>query len=214
MANYLILNQNYVQNGLGTLSFIAPATGNYNVSCEVTIPTSAATGAGAGSAADQGLGATGGSQGIGQGSNLSLGNGGLGLGFGGTANDNASGNGSGYGAGAGGGAEGFSAGDQGLGEGGVGQGFGPSNGYQQPPAYTNTPTSVAGISSSLVMLVKDNGSTVFTAPVVSPTQGSAQWRTSLVVTSGHTITVVFTSANANDNTLNAIKSNISIGQGL
>ncbi len=37
MANFLILNQNYVQDGLGTLTFTVPATGLYSVLCQVTV---------------------------------------------------------------------------------------------------------------------------------------------------------------------------------
>lgn len=37
MANFLILNQNYVQDGLGTLTFNIPSAGNYQVLCQTTV---------------------------------------------------------------------------------------------------------------------------------------------------------------------------------
>lgn len=50
MANpILFLNQSYMQVGLGTLTFTIPSTGLYNVACQCTVPTAAATGYGAGS---------------------------------------------------------------------------------------------------------------------------------------------------------------------
>ena len=217
MANYLILNQNYVQDGPGTLTYIASATGNYNVQVQATLPSAPATGFGAGTAADQGDGVSGGMQGIGQGSNLSLGQGGLGLGFGaGAQSDNASGNGSGHGAGAGGGdASGFALGGNGVTHGGVGQGFGPvANNYPQPPVNVITPTSGLAVSSSIVVTVLNGATLLYTSPALTPTQGSLQFKMSLQATAADSITVVLTSSNPSDNQLNSVKANISIGQGL
>lgn len=225
MSNFLILNQNYVQNGLGTLTFNIPATIPpngiavvnipFSVQCQVSVPYADTMGFGGGSAADQGLGVLGGVQGIGQGSNLSLGNGGKGLGFGGSTTDGASGNGSGLGAGAGGGTlGGFSQGGGGLGDGVKGQGFGAANsGYPQPLADVKSPTSFAGILSSLSVLVKQNGSTIYTAPTIEGIQNALQFKTSFLGNANDAITVVFSSANAADKTLNAIRANLSISVG-
>lgn len=123
------------------------------------------------------------------------------------------GSGTGLGSGAGGGGTGFVAGDQGLGHGGVGQGFGATNGYQQPPAYGSNETSGADISSALSVLVKKNGSTIFTAPALSTTQSEQQFKFSLSAVATDVITVVLASAAASDNALNGVKSTVSIGQG-
>lgn len=96
MANYLILNQNYVQSGLGTLTYIVPATLPplgisvvnipFSVQCQVTVPQQVQEGAGAGSGVDKGLGVTGTSPAylpsyLTTGAQQGLGNGALGLGF-------------------------------------------------------------------------------------------------------------------------------------
>ncbi len=219
----LLINTPYIQTGLGTLTCTIPATVNnvaisgtpFSVQCQVTVPQAVAEGFGAGSGADQGLGALGGVQGIGQGSNLSLGNGGLGLGFGGSNTDGASGNGSGYGSGAGGGSlGGFSLGGGGSGDGASGQGFGAANsGYNQPPAYTNTPTSIAAILSSLSVVVNKNGSPVYTAPTIAGDQSALQFKYSLPVTAADSITIIFSSSNASDQALNAIKANVAVWNG-
>lgn len=220
----LQLNTNYVQVGLGTLTFTVPATlvnggailnTPFTVQCQVTVPHAVAEGFGAGSGADQGLGMLGGVAGIST-NNTSLGQGGLGLGFGGSATDGASGNGSGHGNGAGGGTLGeFSLGGGGLGDGAVGQGFGAgSSGYNQPSVNITTPTSVAAILSGLTVLVKQNGSTIYTAPVFAGEQSALQFKTSFPVTAADSITVVFGSSNAADTVpLNVIQANVSIWNG-
>lgn len=166
----LILNQNYVQNGVGTLTYTVPSDGIYNVQVQVTAPSALATGDGAGS-------------------------------------------GTGLGSGAGGGAEGTIRGDFGLGFGGVGQGFGVGNGYQQPPAYGSNETMGSPVSSALVVVVNKNGSPIYTAPVLTPTQSSLEFKTSAPFAAADVITVVLSSSGAPDNQLNSVKSNISIGQG-
>ena len=226
----LQLNQPYVQTGLGTLTLTVPATvtsGGSTIAvaatplvvyCAVTVPTATGTGFGAGTGADQGLGATGGSTTYAPsysttGAQQGLGNGQLGLGFGGTATDGAlGGNGSGWGAGAGGGAEGFTGGDLGTGHGGVGQGFGAANGYQQPPADVITPSALsAAITSQLSVTVKQNGTTVYTAPAFAVVQGALQFVTpDILVTASDSITVIFASATyAPDRALNAIHAVVS-----
>lgn len=171
MANYLLVNQTQVFNGLGTLTFTVPTTGAYNVQFQTTVPEALATG-------------------------------------------DAAGSGTGLGAGTGGGGTGFTGGDLGTGHGGVGQGFGTGNSYQQPPASGSNETSGAAVNSALVVLVKNNGATVFTAPTLTATQSSLQFKYSFLATAADSVTVVLSSVNASDNALNGVTSNISIGQGL
>ena len=244
----LQLATNYVQTGLGTLTYTVPATippngiatSNipFQVRCQVSFPHQTSEGFGAGSGADQGFGVTGTSPAYlpsyqTTGAQQGLGNGALGLGFSdtvpsgafggfdgggsgggasGAVNDNASGSGSGYGAGAGGGtlAE-FSQGGGGLGDGSTGQGFGASSsGYNQPPAYTNTPTSFAGILSTLSIVVNQNGTPVYTMPTIAGRMETAQFYTNLLCNANDSITIVFSSSLAADQALNAIKANVSI----
>ena len=146
---------------------------------------------------------------------VSAGNGAKGLGFGGTANDNATGQ-NGYGNGAGGGdVTNFAGGGNGTSDGGVGQGFGAvPNNYNQPSALVTTPTSVAGLSSALVILVKQNGTTVYTAPALTPTQSAVQFKYSQPFTVSDVVTVTFSSANASDALLNGTQLTVSLGQGM
>ena len=147
---------------------------------------------------------------------VALGSGALGLGFGpGLTSDNASGNGSGHGNGAGGGDEaGFAEG--GTSEtGGVGQGFGPlANNYPQPPLNVVVPTSQVGQASSLVITVLNGVTLLYTAPALTPTQRALQFKVPVVANAADVITVVFTSSSQNDKDLQAVKSLISIQQGL
>ena len=171
MANYLLLNQPQVFNGLGTLTFTVPSTGLYNVQFQVTVPEALAQGSGAGS-------------------------------------------GQGLGAGTGGGGEGFTGGDLGTGHGGVGQGFGAGNGYQQPPAAGSNQTSGTAVSTGLSVLVKNNGSTIFTMTSLTATQSASQFKYSFSATAADSITVVLASSTASDNGLNGVQSITSVGQGL
>jgi hypothetical protein len=92
----LQLATNYVQTGLGTLTFTVPLTlpptglsvvnVPFMVSCQITVPQAVQEGAGGGSGADQGLGVTGTSPAflpsyLTTGAQQGLGNGALGLGF-------------------------------------------------------------------------------------------------------------------------------------
>jgi hypothetical protein len=247
----LQLSTNYIQTGLGTLTFTVPLTlppNNisvvnvpFTVLCQATFQQSVGEGFGAGSGADQGLGVTGTSPAYlpsyqTTGAQQGLGNGALGLGFSdtvpsgsfggfdaggsgggslGVVNDNASGSGSGYGAGAGGGTTGgFSLGGGGLGDGAKGQGFGASgSGYPQPPTFTNTPTSFAGVLSQLSILVKQNGTTVYTSPMIEGNQSALQFSTNLLCNASDVITVVFSSGLAADEALNALQANVAITVG-
>lgn len=68
--------------------------------------------------------------------------------------------------------------------------------------------------SGISIVVKNNGSTVFTAPTLSPTQGAIQFKYGFLATAADAISVVLSSAVAFDSQLNTVKSTITIGQGL
>ena len=125
------------------------------------------------------------------------------------------GSGAGLGAGAGGGGEGFTGGDLGTGHGGVGQGFGAGNGYQQPPAFVTTNAQGAAVTSALSITVVDTtaSSTLYTSTSFAPTQEFLKFKFPFIGTSGHVITITFSSANASDKTLNGLVSTVTIGQG-
>ncbi len=179
MANYLLLNQPQVFNGLGTLTYTVATTEALNVRVQVTFPEAQAinsnnsegyTGAGSGS----GLGAGRGTQ---------------------TGED-------------------FSDGDLGPGYGGAGLGFQSGVLYPQPPAALSNVTANSPVTSSLVVLVKKNGSTIYTATTPAQFQSALQFKTSFLATAADSITVVLSSSASSDNQLSGVTSNISIGQGL
>jgi hypothetical protein len=207
----------------------------FSVQCQCTVPSTTATGAGSGTGVDQGLGATGGFPGstaalqtlsngqMGLGTSfpnvpansapgvnpttmpettpnlppITAGNGARGLGFGGSENDNATGTGNGHGAGAGG---------------TFGYGFGPAVGVQ-PPANVITPTTVAGEASGVTIVVKQNGSTIYTAPAFTPTQLSVQFKTTFLANANDSITVVFASSTQSDEQLQGVSAQVSVQQG-
>ena len=172
MANTLILNQNQVFNGLGTLTYTVATTGNYNVQVQTTVPSAPLEGDGAGS------------------------NTGLGAGKGGGT------------------VSGFARGGAGTGNGATGQGFGSdTSGYNQPIASGSNESTSPAISSGLSIVINDNGSPIFTAPVIGQAQSSIQFKYSFQATATHVITVVLASSTASDNQLSGITSNVSIGEG-
>lgn len=67
--------------------------------------------------------------------------------------------------------------------------------------------------SGLSIVVNDNGSPIFTAPVIGQTQSAQQFKFSFQATATHIITVVLASSAASDQPINNVKSIISIGQG-
>lgn len=126
-----------------------------------------------------------------------------------------SGSGRGLGISNAGGGKGFVGGANGLGEGGVGQGFGTGNSYQQPPTTdSNQTSSGSAVSSGLSVLVKKNGSTIFTAPTLAAAQADMQFKYSFPAAATDVITVVISSAVASDSDLNGVKNIVSINQGL
>jgi hypothetical protein len=179
MSNTLFLNQNFINVGLGTMTYtIAPTLTNpagaglYNVAVQGSVPSAISTGDGAGSGKGPGSGKGGGD------------------------------------------AAGFARGGLGLGDGAVGQGFGPDlSGYSQPIASGSNQTSGPAVSSSLSIVVNLNGTPVYTMPALAPTQDAFQFKTTILCANADVITVVLSSANANDNQYNTVKSNISIGEG-
>jgi hypothetical protein len=68
--------------------------------------------------------------------------------------------------------------------------------------------------SGISVVVKQNSSTVFTAAAVSPTQGALQFKTTLLCAASDVIQIVVSSSNSNDEMLNTVKTNLSIGQGI
>lgn len=72
--------------------------------------------------------------------------------------------------------------------------------------------------SGLSVVVKKNGSTVFTAPVITPTQIAQQFKYAAPYVATDALQVVLATSQSNPNTdylLNSVKSNVSIelGQG-
>jgi hypothetical protein len=67
--------------------------------------------------------------------------------------------------------------------------------------------------SGLAIVVQQNGSTVYTAPVLSPTQLGISFQFSFIAAVNDVITVVYSSGAAIDSLLNSVKTNVSIIQG-
>lgn len=124
-----------------------------------------------------------------------------------------SGSGQGLGSGAGGGGNGFTQGGQGVGNGGVGQGFGAGSGYPQPPVYGSNQTSGPAVSSGVSVVVKQNGSTVYTSPTLSATQSAQQFKVDLNCALNDAISVVVSSSTASDQQLSGVRTTVTIGQG-
>jgi hypothetical protein len=122
------------------------------------------------------------------------------------------GSGNGLGSGSGGGDPvGFSAGGLPLGNGAKGQGFGPkANAYNQPPVEGSNATRFPAVSSSLSIVITQNGTPVYTAPVMSPTQSALQFNVDLLCAASDAILVTFSSSNPNDLLLNSIQSTVAI----
>lgn len=120
-----------------------------------------------------------------------------------------SGNGRDLGLGMTGGSQGIGQGSNlSLGNGGLGLG---SGGSVQDGA--SAAVAFPAVSSALVLLVKQNGTTVFTAPALSPTQSALQFKVSLLLTAADVITIVPSSANASDKVLNGLQITASIAAG-
>lgn len=187
MANLLILNQPQVWNGLGTLTFTIPTTGNYSVQVQSSFPSAApinsvpsGTGIGASITPAVPLGA---------------------------------GSGMGLGSGTGGGGTGFTDGDQGTGHGGTGQGFGTGNSYQQPSSQASNATASSPTTSQLSIVVNQNGVAGYTATTPALIQSALQFKYSFLATAADTITVVLSSSLSSDNQLSGVKSIVTIQQG-
>lgn len=67
--------------------------------------------------------------------------------------------------------------------------------------------------SGLTVTVKQNGSTKYTSPTLSPTQGGIQMKTELNCAASDAIEVDLTSGQAIDSNLNTVKSTVTLGQG-
>jgi hypothetical protein len=93
------------------------------------------------------------------------------------------------------------------------------------PALLPTQISGAGIyrvslqttvapSSGLRITVKQNGTTVYTAPTLSPTQTALQFQTDILCAVADVITVNLTSSTSVDEMLNTIQTTVQIMNGL
>jgi hypothetical protein len=67
--------------------------------------------------------------------------------------------------------------------------------------------------SGLSIVVNQNGSPIYTAPALTPTQSAIQFKVDINGVAADTITLVLSSSNANDALLESVKTNVSIGQG-
>lgn len=68
-------------------------------------------------------------------------------------------------------------------------------------------------ASGISIVVNVGGSPLFTAPTLSPTQGSIQFKTSLLLAAADVVTVVLSSAVASDALANNVKTTCTIAQG-
>ncbi len=67
--------------------------------------------------------------------------------------------------------------------------------------------------SGLSIVVNQNGSPIYTAPALTPTQSAIQFKVDISATAADVITLVLSSSNTNDTQLESVKTNVSIGQG-
>lgn len=199
MANYLILNQNQVFNGLGTLTYSVPAgtvTQRYTVSVQVTFPESLPIN-----------------------SNISHNSAGLGGNNPPGMDQLGAGSGAGLGSGVGGGDQGFVNGDRGTGavgtgKGGVGQGFGTANNYPQPSSQGSNVTANSYVASSLSIVVNKNAVAQYTSTAPTQTQSGLQFKVNFSAAASDSITVVLTGNATTDAALNGLTSNVSVMQGI
>jgi hypothetical protein len=68
--------------------------------------------------------------------------------------------------------------------------------------------------TGLSVVINDNGTPIFTAPTITPTQIAQQFKFGFPATAAHVITVVLASSAAIDSQLQNVKSTVTIGQGL
>lgn len=68
--------------------------------------------------------------------------------------------------------------------------------------------------TSLSIVVNQNGTPIYTAPVITPTQSALQFKTKFMAAANDVVTVVLSSSDPIDNQLNTLKTTISIGDGL
>ena len=216
MANGILqLDKNYVQLGLGTLTFTVPATVSslkvpvvaipFSVRCSVTVPCEVAPDNGAGTGRDLGFGMLGGSKGAPIALELTLGDGQTGLG---SSFPNVQANS----------APGIDPTllpettpnlpsiAPGFGVTGLGSGQTIDDDSRDKIAY-------AAVASGLVITVS-NGANIQVSPVLSDSQGAQQFKFTLLCTAADTVTVVFSSGVSSDQlSMQGIKANVSIEQG-
>ena len=79
--------------------------------------------------------------------------------------------------------------------------------------YRVTMDTTVVTPSSLVVVVNQNGSPIYTAPAVTPTQIGLRFKISFLAAVNDVITVVLSSSAAIDSIPDNVLSNLSIGQG-
>lgn len=67
--------------------------------------------------------------------------------------------------------------------------------------------------SGLSIVVNQNGSPIYTAPTLTPTQSAIQFKVDINATAADVITLVLSSTNTNDEMLNSVKTNVAITKG-
>lgn len=91
----------------------------------------------------------------------------------------------------------------------------PTFTYTIPSAgiYFASVQTSENVPSSVAILVKNNGSTVYTAPTLSPTQGALQFKYAQLYAASDVLTVVVSSGAAIDNKLNTVQVTCAVGLG-
>lgn len=83
-----------------------------------------------------------------------------------------------------------------------------------PGLYYVSVQSIETPPTGLVIVVNKNGSPIYTAPVITPTQSALQFKTDFLAAAADVITVVLSSSAAIDAQLNTLKTTIALGNGL
>jgi hypothetical protein len=120
------------------------------------------------------------------------------------------------------GGNGASGGKQGIGQGSNlslgngGLGLGSGAGASSDDASLSGYPQASAVNSGLSIVVKQNGTTVFTAPAfpTASRQGALQFKTTLLCNAADVLTVVFSSSTASDEQLQGINANVSVQQGM
>lgn len=87
--------------------------------------------------------------------------------------------------------------------------------YRVPTAgvYNITVQSTQEVPSGLSIVINQNGSPVYTAPTLSPTQSALQFKFDLLCAAADALTVVLSSSAAQDQLYNSLQTTLAIGNG-